>query len=506
MENNVSHFLPLTLRRYFIFFPMENIVTEKSRQIGIILSGSLAGFMVLLDGNIVNIALPAIGRYFDIGTTQVVKITVVYLLVLAGVMISVGKLAGKMGIKRTFMLGFSIFTLSSLACGLSGSFQMLVLARAVQALGGAMLIVTALTLVTTFIPAEKRGWAFGILTPVNSLGVIVGAPLGGLITGYLNWHWIFLVNVPIGIVALFVANKVIPGDTSGKGKPSVFRGFDYAGAILSFAGLAVLVFILDQGRKFGWTSPVVLIGLTLVVIFLSLFLFAEKKHPDPLLELGMFRDRNFSLGIVASIMGYGLMAGNGVLMPFYVEYILHIPVQTAGFILMIFALVFSMLSPFAGRKSDRMSKTRLTSTGMFLATLTSLFFVVFLSRTNLVFVIVYLAMMGISYSMFITPNNNLIMSLAKGERQSVTSSVFRLSTNLGQLIGVLVMESMFTLCLPKSSQPTAQQLKQATHETLLTGFQYSYIGGAILVFLAMVTSRFIKEKGIAGKSEATEIL
>jgi MFS family permease len=220
----------------------------------------------------------------------------------------------------------------------------------------------------------------------------------------------------------------------------------------------------------------------------------------------MFRDRNFSLGILASIMGYGLMAGNGVLMPFYIEYILRIPVQQAGFILMTFALVFSMLSPFAGRMSDRMSKTRLTSSGMFLATLSCLFFFIFLPSTNLIFVFIFLVLMGISYSMFITPNNNLVMSLAKGERQSVTSSVFRLSTNLGQLLGVLMMESMFTLCLPSSEQPTAMQLKQATRGILLEGFRYSYLGGAILVFFAMITSRFIRDKKSGGKSETVEML
>jgi EmrB/QacA subfamily drug resistance transporter len=484
---------------------MDTIVTKKSKQIGIILSGSLAGFMVMLDSNIVNIALPYIGKYFNIGTSLVVQITLVYLLVLSGVMLIVGKLADRTGIKKIFIIGFVIFTLSSLTCGLSQTFWLLLLSRAIQAVGGAMMIVTTLTLVTKFIPAEKRGWSFGILTPINSLGVIVGVPLGGIITGYLNWHWIFLINVPIGIAAVIVARIVIPDDSGGaETKKNIFSGFDFTGAILSFTGLTVLVFFLNQGRQIGWTSPITIFGVATSFALLFLFWLVEKRSKDPLLDLTIFHNRKFSLGIIASVFAYGLMAGNSVLMPFYIEYLLHIRVEHAGFVIMTFSVVFTLLSPISGRLSDRVTKSRMTSTGMIFASLACLFFVFFLPRMQLAFVFIFLVMLGISYALFITPNNNLVMSLAKGGRHSVISGVFRLSTNIGQLLGILVMEAMFILCLPPSTEATAKQLHEASKQTLLTGFQYSYLGAFILVFLSMTISLLIREKKFLSGSAKAE--
>ncbi len=477
------------------------IVTDKGKQIGIILSGSFAGFMVLLDSNIVNIALPFIGKYFNIGTSLVVHITLVYLLVLSGMMIIAGKLADRIGIKRIFISGFIIFTASSLMCGLSTSFTFLIVARAIQAVGGAMLIVTTLTLVTRFIPAEKRGWSFGILTPVNSLGVLVGAPLGGLITGYLDWHWIFLINIPVGIAAIIVAHKVIPDDSVRKGGKNPLAGFDYPGAILSFLGLALVVFFLNQAGRIGWASPVTYAGLGASIGCLILFYYLEKRNKDPLLDMSIFRSRNFFFAILASFLGYGLMSGNSVLMPFYLEYMMHIRVEYAGFLLMIFPLVFSLLSPVTGRLSDKVSKPMLTSSGMIMACISCIFFLWFLPEAHIWIVVLFLVLMGFSYSMFITPNNNLVMSLAPEGKQSVTSSVFRLSTNMGQLFGVLIMEAMFTLCLPSSSQPTSAQLKQASQETLLTGFQYSYFGGGILVLLAFLTTRLTKASPVSTRTE-----
>jgi len=477
---------------------MENIVTEKSKQLGIILSGSFAGFMVLLDGNIVNVSLPYIAKYFNIGTSYVVQITLVYLLILSGVMIIVGKLADRTGLKKIFIWGFVIFTISSLLCGLSPYFSILILARAIQAVGGAMLFSTAVALIPKFIPAEKRGWGFGILSPINSLGLLVGAPLGGLITDFLNWHWIFLVNVPIGIIAIIVAKKVIPDDTILKDDQRNKPRFDYLGSILSFLGLTLLVFFLNQGRKIGWTSPIVIGGLGTAILLLVLFYLREKKAPDPVLELTIFKNKNFSLGILASFLGFGLMTGSSVLMPFYLTYILHISVAQSGFILMTFALIFSILSPVTGRLSDHISKTRLTSAGMVLAIISCLFFLFFLPRMHLVVVVSFLAMMGLSYAFFITPNNNLVMSLAPSGKQSISSSIFKLSTNLGQLCGVLVMETMFTLCLPGQVHSTASQLQKATNETLLSGFQYSYMGGCALVSLALLVSLFIKDTSAPG--------
>ena len=468
---------------------------NKPRQVALIISASLAGFMSLLDGNIVNISLPYIARYFQVGTGSVVQIILVYMVVMAGTMIIFGKLADQYGVKRVFMSGFIIFTLSSMACGFSESLNMLLAARAIQALGASMLYSTGISLISRFIPPDRRGWAFGIFSPLVSLGLLVGNPLGGLITGLLNWHWIFLINVPVGIFAVILAWKAIPGEKDPVGKPGRFS-FDFAGALLSFAGLSLLVFCLNQARKIGWTSPVMLVSFPASLLLIFLFVLRERKARDPILDLSIFRHREFATGVIISLAGYGLLAGSGVLMPFLLTYLLHINVEHAGFILMTFAVIFSAMSPVAGNLSDQVSKTRLMQAGMLLASAATLGFMLLMGQMHLWIVFLFLVMQGIAYAFFITPNNNYIMSVADPDKQSISSSVFKLSTNLGQMTGIILMEFMFTLGMPPGFSPDGTHKGLVTPETITSGFRWAYAGGAALCMIALILSATLQDRKI----------
>ncbi|MEI7980767.1 MAG: MFS transporter [Bacteroidota bacterium] len=480
------------------------IIENKTRQIALILSASLAGFMALLDGNIVNISLPYIAASFNVNTGSVIQIVLVYLVVLSGTMIMFGKLADQYGVKKIFTTGFAIFTLSSLLCGFANSILFLILARALQAIGGSMLFATAVSLIPRYIPAEKRGWAFGIFSPISSLGLLVGNPLGGLITGLLDWHWIFLINVPIGIFAIIFAIKSIPPDEVLKQSGPPSGKFDFTGSLLSFFGLALFVYCLNQGRKIGWSNPLTIGGISVSMVLIALFIWQEKRAKNPLLDLSIFSDRNYTLGILASFAGFGLMAGSGILMPFYLTYVLKINVEHAGFILMTFAVCFSAMSPVSGNLSDRISKTSLTVSGMILALGSSLFFILCLPLAQLWVVFVYLLAVGFSYAFFITPNNNLVMSLCDPKKQAISASVFKLSTNLGQMIGVLLMEIMFSLSLPGGIHTAGSTLKNLPPKVFLTGFQFAFTAGFILCLIALILSLNIKEssKGTTPSGES----
>ena len=486
---------------------MDQPVQKRSKQVGIIISGSLAGFMVLLDNNIVNISLPDIASSFNISTSTVVQIVLIYLLMLSSSMIIFGKLADKYGVKKVFISGFIVFTASSLLCGLAPDYPLLLSARGLQALGGSMLFATSLALITKFIPGDRRGWAFGIFGPVSALGLLIGNPLGGLITGMLNWHWIFLVNVPIGILAIIFAIRTIPSDGPRvKSKKHSIR-FDYLGSVLSFTGLALLMFFLSKGRIFGWTSIMTLSGLLGSILLLVVFVFWERRVREPILDLSIFQNRSFSFAILASIFGFGLMAGSNVLLPFYLIYGLKIDVTHAGFILMTFAVVFSMSSLVTGRLSDRVSKVRLTIFGMMLATGSCIAFALLLPQLHLGILFGFMVLLGIAYALFITPNNNQVMSIAPVDKQAISTSVFKLSTNMGQMFGLIIMEMIFSLSFAHSSEGSGFTLKSVPVGQMMHGFSWAYVAGAGLCLVAIIFLFFIREKGTTiSRAEGTAFL
>ncbi|MBL7137282.1 MAG: MFS transporter [Bacteroidales bacterium] len=450
--------------------------------------------MVLLDSNIVNISLPEIASYFNISTTEVVQITLIYLLMISSTLIIFGKLADKYGVKRIFVTGFSVFTVSSLLCGLATTFPLLLGARTLQSLGGSMLYATAIALITRFIPSARRGWAFGIFSPVSSLGMLIGNPLGGLITGMLNWHWIFLINIPIGVLAILFAVRIIPSDKQETKSSPRKSGFDLLGSLLSFAGLALLVFFLSKGKELGWDSMVTITGLLSSVLLLVVFVLWERKVKDPILDLSIFSGRSFSFAILASIAGFGLMAGSNVLMPFYIINGLHIDVTHAGFIMMTFAVVFSMFSMVTGRLSDRVSKVGLTNFGMLLGAGSCIAFALLLPQLHLGILFGFMVLLGLSYALFITPNNNLVMSMAPVGKQAISSSIFKLGTNLGQMFGLILMEMIFTMSIAKPAGGQGFALKSIPVTELTNGFSWAYVGGALLCLLALLFSLFIRKK------------
>ena len=214
----------------------------------LILSISLAAFMSALDGTIVNIALPTISTVFDISTSTVSWVSTIYLLVMAGCVLIFGKLSDGIGFKKVFLSGFVIFTVGSFSCGLLpdllSSFPVLIASRAFQAIGGAMITAIAPAMVTAYIPMKQKGKAMGIIMTVAALGTAIGPTIGGVLTQFLSWHWIFFINVPVGIVALLLGAKVIPA-SAPRNTPA---GFDRAGAFLIFTGLASLLFAVSEGE------------------------------------------------------------------------------------------------------------------------------------------------------------------------------------------------------------------------------------------------------------------
>jgi EmrB/QacA subfamily drug resistance transporter len=266
----------------------------------------LGDVMIVLDGTIVNVALPSIRDDLGFSQTSLAWIVNAYLLTFGGFLLLGGRLGDLFGHRRLFLIGISIFTAASLACGVANSQGFLVAARAVQGVGGAVVSAVALSLVMMlFTEQADRAKAMGIFGFVLSGGGVVGVLAGGTITDLLSWHWIFLVNLPIGVVVYLLSLRLLPAE---HGPPATGR-VDVAGAITVTASLMLAVYAIVKGNEKGWTSAQTLGLLGASVALLAIFLLIEARISSPLVPLGIFRNRNVSTAnIVGVLMAAGMFA------------------------------------------------------------------------------------------------------------------------------------------------------------------------------------------------------
>ena len=325
---------------------------------------SLGSLMSTLDGSIVNIALPAIQQDFGIDLTTVEWVVIAYLLVLGSLLLPVGRLGEVQTFKRVYLAGFAIFTLASVLCGAAPNAGALVAFRLVQAVGAAMIMAMGPAIITRTFPAGERGRALGLNGMSVSLGLTLGPVLGGILTQAASWRAIFLINVPIGILAIVWAARVLPAETPGAGKT-----FDLRGAALSGGALFALLLALSEGQAWGWTSPATL-GLVVVSIVLgAAFVMAERASAQPLIDLALFRIRPFTAGLASVVVAFCGIFTATFLLPFLlIQGAGYSPVET-GLLLMSVPLSMALVAPLSGAASDRWGPSIPATAGMVLIVL-----------------------------------------------------------------------------------------------------------------------------------------
>jgi EmrB/QacA subfamily drug resistance transporter len=465
----------------------ESSLISPSQQRWILISIAFTSFIVALDTYIVNVSLPAIARYFNVGTSDVVNVMVAYLLVITSTLLLFGKLGDRFGFKKFFVLGFCVFTAGSLLCGISPTLGILIGARCLQGIGGAMLYAIGTAMIPRHLPEHRRGFAFGITSTSAGLGMALGAPIGGFITQWLSWHWIFLINVPVGIAAIFVAVHVIPGDKTKAADQQKGSPFDYLGAILSFFGLLALVYALNRGEESGWASPFVILLFVAAAVLLTSFFVRERRCRDPIIDLALFNITVFRYAALSGLSAFALYAGNNFLIPFYLIYSKGLSMSTTGLVIMIYSVTYMTVSPVMGRLSDRISPTVLSSTGMASGLIACAFFSFVLRLPGLLFVIIFIVWLALSYGAFISPNNNRLMCAAPADRQGIASGIYRTTQMLGMVVGVSLLETIFSLHIPGGGLDAG--LSQAVpRDVLINGFQSAYLAGAVLCGLGLAFS------------------
>src|SRR6202171_1757843 len=321
-------------------------------------------FMIMLDTTIVNVAIPAMSAGLKTTLDQILWVLNSYILVYAVLLITAGRLGDLYGQRSLFAIGLGIFTFASALCGFAQDANQLIAARILQGVGGALLTPQTLAILTTLFPPERRGAAFGIWAGVAGLATLAGPTLGGAIVTYVDWRWIFFVNVPIGIAALVATFEIIPDVRPGRR-----HGWDALGTILATAGLFGVIFGLIEGERFNWGQ----IGGTVVnipeviaagIVLLVVFVIWERYQPEPLVPLSLFEERNFAVANwMAAAIAFGMMS---LFLPIiiYLQSVRDFSALTAGLTLAPMSITSMFVAPFAGRMADRIGGKFILMTGI----------------------------------------------------------------------------------------------------------------------------------------------
>jgi EmrB/QacA subfamily drug resistance transporter len=411
---------------------------------------ALGSFMAGLDATIVNIALPAIAKSFDISTVMVSWVLNAYLIVMVSLLLAASRIGDIKGYRNIFLAGFILFTLGSMLCGIAPTIGMLVLARMLQAVGGAIISALGAVMVTTYLSSSVRGQALGIVAMFVMLGAALGPVVGGFLTSVFSWRYIFYVNLPVGIIAVLLGMYVLP--RSGPVAPEA--KLDIPGVLLLFLALGSLIVGLTSAQGNQMFTGIAFITVSLV--FWVFFFVQERRAAEPLINLSLFANRAYSLQNINILLVQMAMAGVMVVMPFYLELVRHIPADNAGTILLALPVGMILTAPVAGKFSDVIGTKKPIIAGFILSAGATFLLSTISAETGIGYTTLYLFLLGAGTGAAFSPLNSAVMDeVPAGERGSA-SGLMRVMANLGCTLGVaLVMLVGMVAAGPKIAEVTA---------------------------------------------------
>lgn len=419
---------------------------RRSWQILIVLC--LSVFMLLLDSTVVNVAQVKIKDSLGANLTEIQWILDSYILTYAVLLLSLGRLGDIYGRKRFFMIGMAVFTIASLLCGgsewigdrtgLSGVY-LLIFFRVLQGVGGAFMMPQSLSLLTVNFPAERRGAALGIWGSVVALGAIVGPIIGGLIVTHYHWAWIFLINLPVGIISLILVHRIVPESTD----PLASRKIDWTGVLISGMGIFCLVFACIEGSRLGWTSTIILGLFVAAAVLLVLFVWWELRVDDPIVKIELFALRNFTVAnIVGAVVAFGML---GIFFPItlFLQEVLGFSPVKSGLAMTPMSLMILVGAPISGRLSDRIGSRWLLSAGTAIMAVGILYITRQTSvDTTVLSLSPALVVTGIGMGMTFSPMTAAAMRDVPPRVAGSASGVLNTTRNIGQVLGIAILGSV----------------------------------------------------------------
>ena len=448
---------------------------------------TFASLMDGLDGSIVIVALPAMAEHLGTDTGTIAWVSVTYFVMLAGLLITFARVSRNGLIKMVLLVGLIIFTVSSFFCGISTSFLMLLISRLAQGTGAAMMAAAVPMACVKYLPASNLGLGMGVLTLGSSLGFALGPVVGGVVTDLISWHWIFFINIPLGLIVIPLLIKVIPKDEGYSGS------IDVAGAVLLFSAILCGILALE---RIPYSEDVFLVILSAIgcVVFISAFIVVELRKKDPLLNLRIFKHWKFTSVLVAYAQANLVYMGLLYLLPFYMAICMGFSSSTIGLYVLISPLLTLLLCVPISRWSDRTERRAFAVASCAALMVGCLIMALFSPESMVLPLVVTLVCMGLMWALCGGPMASRVIENVEGESREMGSSVMYEFIYLGCTIGTALFAMLFTI----GSGSGNINFTDLPPGMFIDGFVFAAAIGVVLAAITVILSFIVKEPKMSG--------
>ena len=464
-----------------------SIFSEERRKWWTLAAVSFGLFMIMLDNTVVNVALPSIQQDIGADLSELQWIVTGYALSFAALMLIGGKLADAYGRRLIFVLGIGVFTLSSLWCGLADSGDMLITARVVQGIGAALMNPATLSIIAATFAPRERGMAIGIWAGVSALALAIGPLVGGLLTEHLSWHWIFFVNVPVGVLGVAASYLLIR-----ESKDETHESLDLPGLATSALGLFALTYGLIEANTYGWASARITGSFLVAAVALGSFLVIERRRRAPMLDLSLFRSGTYAGANIAMLLVALAMFGVFFFVSLYMQNVLGYSAVEAGAAFLPMTLVIILAAPVAGKLSDRHGSRWLMSGGMVLLSFQLLYFSQLGTDASFWNLLPAFVVGGLGMSMTMTPTSAAAIRAVPVEKSGVGSAVLNAMRQIGGSLGIALMGAIVAHQAAGERTPV---------DGFMAGFESALLVASVIALAgAIVAFALVRQE--AGQAEA----
>ena len=443
---------------------------------------AVVAFMDCLDGSIINVALPTISDQLSIDMASASWFTISYFAMMAGLLILFGRIANNTSIRKVLISGLVVFIISSFVCGIAESFEVLLIARIVQGTGAAMMGATVPMACVKFFSPRILAFAFAFITIGYSVGAAMGPALGGVLIEFFSWHWIFFINIPIGIILILLLMVFLPKEEENEHTP-----VDYIGAVLLFISILGCIMFF---QNFSSDMVTLLFYAAVFVIFLILFAIRELRTEYPLLNVRMFLNSRFNLTICAYLIVNVVYLGLMYLLPFYIEIVLGYGSFESGMLLFIPPVVTLVFCIPIARWSDNAGRRWFcVATSVSMA---SAFVLLYFNGTSLgIMIFLSLILMGFTWAFCGGPLSSNIIETVEGESREMGSTMVSEAGYFGSTIGTALFASLFSLFAGTSGI----DISDVSPAMFIDGFLPLMLIGCVMAVIAALMSYVVKDNG-----------